>query len=337
MNRGLLMAGLAVGGYHLYRALKPRYSFKNRHVVITGGARGLGLVLARQLADAGARLTICNRDSAEVESAAAELRERGAEVYARVCDVAKADDLRAWLDSARRWLGPVDMLIHNAGIIQAGPIEAMTEADFRDSLAIHFWSSYHATMHLLPEMKSRGQGRIVNIASVGGKIAVPHLVPYAAGKFALVGLSDGLRSELAKDGIVVTTVCPGLMRTGSHLKATFKGRHEEEYAWFAASNAAPGISMSAERAAAKILDACALGDAEVVLGASAKLGVVMRALAPNLTQEILTLVNGHVLPEPGGIGTQKRSGHQSRGQLPETVTTFTDQAAVRNNETRTVT
>src|ERR687891_1372920 len=105
-------------------------------------------------------------------------------------------------------------------------------------------------MHaVIPLMKRQSYGRIVNIASIGGKVAVPHLLPYVASKFALVGLSEGMRAELLKDGIYVTTVSPGLMRTGSHLNAFFKGQHKKEYALFSIANALPLFSTSSKRAA----------------------------------------------------------------------------------------
>src|SRR5207253_471193 len=163
------------------------------------------------------------------------------------------------------------------------------------------------------------------------KVALPHLLPYTASKFALVGFSHGLRAELRRHGIVVTTVCPGLMRTGSHLNAEFKGRHEEEYAWFAAGGSTPGFSMSAERAACQILSACARGDAEVIVGLPAKLLVAAHALFPNLMAELLALTNAHVMPEPGGIGRAAVKGKHSRGKLPDTVTAISDKAAARNN------
>lgn len=334
MNRGLLLAGLGVAGYYAYRALKPRYDFRGKHALVTGGSRGLGLILARQLAAHGANVSICSRHADELARAAADLRGRGAKVIAQACDLTDAAQVRAFVRTARAGLGPIDVLIHNAGVIQVGPLEEMTEADFQESLQIHLWAGYHAAMAVLPEMKARKTGRIVNISSFGGKVAVPHLVPYAVGKFALVGLSDGLRAELAKTGVVVTTVCPGLMRTGSHLNAEFKGKHDEEYVWFASGNATPGMSMNADRAARKILDACALGDAELVLGLPAKLAVIMRNLAPNLTAELAALIDRHVLPTPGGIGQQRMKGHDSRGKLPATVTTLSDRAAAANNEVR---
>src|SRR6201982_336127 len=105
-------------------------------------------------------------------------------------------------------------------------------------------------------MRVWGGGRIVNISSMGGKVAMPHFAPYSASKFALTGFSDAIRSELARENIHVTTVAPGLMRTGSHVNAQFKGEHDAEFGWFAAASGMPLISMNAERAARKILAAC---------------------------------------------------------------------------------
>src|SRR5262249_59696441 len=97
---------------------------------------------------------------------------------------------------------------------------------------------------------------IVNIPSIGGRTAVPHMAPYSASKFALAGFSDAIRAELARDKIYVTTVTPGLMRTGSHIHAKFKGNHAAEYRWFDWSRKIPLASISIERAARKISDAC---------------------------------------------------------------------------------
>src|SRR5204862_108983 len=148
-----------------------------------------------------------------------------------------------------------------------------------------FWGPLYATCAVLPQMRARRDGRIVNISSIGGRVGIPHLVPYSASKFALVGLSEGLRAELAKDNIIVTTVCPGLMRTGSPRNATFKGRHRAEYAWFSISDALPVLTMSAERAAQKIVTACKRGDAELVLTIQAKLAAMFHGLFPGLTAD----------------------------------------------------
>lgn len=332
MSRTLLAAAFGVGGYLAYRALKPRYDFRGKHVVITGGSRGLGLVMARQFAMCRAKLTICSRDGNELDRAEAELKEFGVPVVAVECDVTDRDRVREFLAVARRSNGPVDVLVNNAGVIRVGPVEEMTPTDFEQSLQTHFWAALYTTLEVLPEMKARRAGRIVNIASIGGKIAVPHLMPYSVGKFALVGFSSGLRNEFARHGIVVTTVCPGLMRTGSHLNAEFKGRHEEEYRWFAVGNAVPGLSTSAESAARSIIAACSRGDAELVIGLPAKAAVAAHALCPNLTADVMACVNRWMLPEPGGAGPDVSRGRDNRAAVPGWITTLTDRAAARNNE-----
>lgn len=332
MNRGLLLGALGVGGYLAYRALKPRYDFRCKHVVITGGSRGLGLVMARQFADAGARLSICSRDPDELLRAEAELRERGARVRAVECDVTDRSRVREFFEVARRHNGPVDVLVNNAGVIRVGPVEEMREEDYEHSLRTHFWAAYYSTTEVIPEMTARGGGRIVNISSLGGKVAVPHMLPYAAGKFALTGFSEGLSAEVARHGIVVTTVCPTVMRTGSHLNAEFKGQHEKEYAWFALLNGMPGFSVPAETAAGKILAASARGDAELVLGIAGKLRVAAQAVCPNLMADLMSLANRWLLPDPGGIGPAVAKGRDSRGTLPAFATRLVDRAAAINNE-----
>ncbi|HJZ53928.1 MAG TPA: SDR family oxidoreductase, partial [Gemmataceae bacterium] len=320
MNGALLLAGLGAAGYLAYRALQPRYSFRNKHVVITGGSRGLGLVMARQFARAGARLSICSRDPSELVRAVDDLTGRGAKVAAVECDITDRARVREFVAVARQRNGPVDVLVNNAGVIRVGPLEEMRLEDYEEAMRTHYWAALYTSLEVIPEMKARRTGRIVNISSIGGKIAVPHLLPYTGSKFALTGLSQGLRAELAKYGIAVTTICPGLIRTGSHLNAEFKGRHEEEYAWFAAGGSFPGFSMNAECAARKILDACARGDAEVVLGLPAKLAVAAFGICPNLTSAVLSLADRWIMPEPGGIGSAVAKGRQSRGKLPDTVT-----------------
>ena len=332
MSRFLKLAALAAGGYLAYRLVRPCYDFDGKHVVITGGSRGLGLVLARQLIDSGARVTICSRDTNELARAFDELESRGGRVAAIECDVTDPARVREFFAVARRQNGPVDVLINNAGVIRVGPMEEMRAGDYEQSLRTYFWAALHTVNEVVPEMKARRTGRIVNIASIGGKISIPHLLPYTTGKFAMVGYSNGLRIELARHGIVVTTVCPGLMRTGSHLNAEFKGHHEEEYAWFATGGGMPFFSMSAECAARKVLSACAHGDAEVVLGLPAKLAVAAQAISPNLTAGVLALVNQKVLPDEGGIGTAVAKGRDSRGALSPTITALSDRAAAENNE-----
>ncbi|MDB5309253.1 MAG: family NAD(P)-dependent oxidoreductase [Gemmataceae bacterium] len=334
MNRFATLAAAGAGAYMTYRWLWPGYDFRGKNVLLTGGSRGLGLVLARELAARGASLAICSRDPDELTSAFEELVLTGARVVAVECDVTDRDRVREFVAVARQRLGPVDVLVNNAGIIGVGALEDTRLEEFELSLKTHLWASLYTTLEVVPEMKARRTGRIVNISSFGGKVAVPHMLPYVVGKFALVGLSHGLRAELARYGIVVTTVCPGLMRTGSHIQAEFKGRHEEEYRWFAIGNAIPGFSMNAERAARQILRGVALGDAEVVLTIPAKAAVVAQALFPGLVSAVLAAANRFILPDPGGIGPQRVKGYACRAATPGMFTTLSDRASARNNEIR---
>src|SRR6185503_5499356 len=217
---------------------------------------GLGFVLGRELAREGARVALLARDPEELYSARWQIAAQGSEVITLPCDVRDREQVASAMRKVADCFGGLDVLINNAGIIQVGPLEHMRFEDFEEAMAVHFWGPLHSTFAALPWLRRQGGGRIVNISSIGGLIAVPHLLPYCASKFALVGLSDGLRAELRRHGIRVTTVCPGLMRTGSAFNAGFKGRHRREFAWFAISSSLPLLTISAKRAARQIIRAC---------------------------------------------------------------------------------
>jgi NAD(P)-dependent dehydrogenase (short-subunit alcohol dehydrogenase family) len=331
----LLWAAAGAGALLAARAVVRKvndYDLRGKTVLITGGSRGLGLVMARELAREGAQIAICARDVEELERARMDLVRRGARVQAVSCDITDRAQVEEMVREVREHFGRIDVLVNNAGVIEVGPVEVMTLEDYEEAMKTHFWGPLYTTFSVLPEMRERGEGRIVNISSIGGKISVPHLLPYSASKFALVGFSEGLRAELKKDGIVVTTVCPGLMRTGSPRNATFKGQHRAEYAWFSISDSLPVSSMSAERAARQIITATRRGTAEIVLSIQAKAAVLFHGIFPGLTADLLGQIN-KLLPEAGGIWTARAQGKDSTSEAaPSWWTTLSDQAAVRNNE-----
>jgi NAD(P)-dependent dehydrogenase (short-subunit alcohol dehydrogenase family) len=309
-----------------------RFKFQDQVVIVTGGSRGLGFALTRRLARMGARVAMLARDEAVLERARDNLQRRGLTALAVRCDVRDPAQIEAAVATVTRELGPVTMLINNAGIIQVGPMETMTPEDYEDAMRTHFWGPLHMTLAVLPGMRERGSGRIVNIASIGGKITPPHLLPYDASKFALVGLSEGMRAELAKDGIRVTTVCPGLMRTGSVYNAFFKGRHREEFTWFAIGASLPILSISAERAVSQILRAARRGRAEIMPSRLAALAARVHGLSPRLTAAVFGLVN-RILPGPGGIGTRRVRGRDSQTALTSSfLTTLSQRAALEYNQ-----
>ena len=333
----LLLAGAALAA--TARAVRRRQpiQLRDRVAVITGGSRGLGLLIARELAAEGARIAILARDPAELDLARRELAAIGGQrVLALPCDVRNEDEVRWAIDATVERFGRLDILVNNAGVIQVGPLEHMELEDFEEAMRVHFWGPLYATLAALPHLRKRETGRIVNISSIGGRIALPHLVPYSASKFALVGLSDGLRTELAKEKIYLTTVCPGLMRTGSHVNARFKGKREEEFAWFAVSDSLPLTSMAGRRAARRIVEACRYGEPTLILTPQAKAAAIANTVVPNLTARVLELV-ARLLPEPStdGDGQEARPGwQQSSRWAPSFLTRLSDEAAVENNELR---
>jgi short-subunit dehydrogenase len=307
--------------------------------VVTGASRGLGLLLARELARHSCPLVICARDAAELDRAAGQLREAGAEVTAVVCDITDEASPRLLVDTAIERYGRLDILISNAGIIQVGPVQDGQAGLFETALDTMALAPVRLALTGLPVMRRQGHGRIVTIASVGGKLSVPHLLPYSTAKFAAVGFSEGLRAELGRGPVTVTTVVPGLMRTGSHLQARFTGQAGKEFTWFALGASLPLVSMDAERAARQIIGAVRQRRAEVILTPAAQLVSRAAGLAPGLTSEVLHLVQRLALPAPPGQAAQGGEpvpGHELNPALPrnafDRLTTLGRAAASRFNE-----
>jgi NAD(P)-dependent dehydrogenase (short-subunit alcohol dehydrogenase family) len=277
--------------------------------LVTGGSRGLGFLLARELARAGCRVAICARDLPELERARAALAREGHRLTALPCDVADRAAVERLVAEVTATLGGLDVLVNNAGLIDVGPLETMTVEDFERALGVMFWGTLYPTLAAVPAMRARGGGRIVNVTSIGGRLSIPHLLPYSCAKFAAVGLSEGLHAELARHGIRVTTVVPGLMRTGSHLRARFKGRQAAEFTWFSLGATLPPFSMDAERAARRIVAAVRRGRSDVVLTVPAKLAAIVHGVLPGTTATLLGWVH-RALPDPDGAGTAAAPGEE---------------------------
>ncbi len=268
--------------------------------LVTGGSRGLGLCIARELIREGCRVALCARDENELYRAKEILEAEGGTVFVFVCDSTDEAQVQETVRKTLAHYGHVDLLVNDIGQISTGPAQLMTVQDYKHEMEVNFYSTLHFTYALLPHFQSRGGGRILNIASLGGRIAVPHLLPYSCSKFALTAFSEGLRAELRRDRITVTTILPGTLRTGSHYQAKVKGQRAKEYRNFALSATLPLLSYSAEAAAKEAVSALKRGEAERVISPPAKLAATVHGLFPGVTADFFALFNEYVLPSPEG-------------------------------------
>lgn len=324
---GLVAAGVAV-------LRKREIDLTNQVVLITGGSRGLGLAVAQEFGKRRCRLAICARDAEELDRARRQLEAAGREILTIPCDVSDPVAVRNMVSLVRERYGRIDILVNNAGEIRVGPLENLTTSDFEQALSVMFWGTVHPTLEALPLMRGQGGGRIVNVTSIGGKVSTPHLLAYSCAKAAAVAFSEGLRNEASRDGIHVTTVVPGLMRTGSHVNAIFKGKQEDESGWFGIAASLPFLTIPASRAARGIVCAVRRGTSETILGIPAVLLAKAWALCPGTMSRLLTVVNS-LLPSPVPGPSHEESGlrlEPRHGSLYHVLTTLNRRAGRRLNQ-----
>jgi NAD(P)-dependent dehydrogenase (short-subunit alcohol dehydrogenase family) len=299
--------GAAAAAIAATRALTSTPVAEGSVVLVTGGSRGLGLAIARRFATTPVKLVLASRKMDELQQAQASLQAefphlQPADFYLVACDLAQPAECKRLVEETIARYGRIDILVNNAGIIEVGPVESQTTEAFERAMQINFMAAMYviwaALPHLLKQAPLAGKRRaaIVNIASIGGKIAVPHMLPYSAAKFALVGFSEGLHAELRHKGIRVTTVCPGLIRTGGEAHAKFVGDVEFERRWFDFAANTPGISVTAHYAANVIHRAVAQGRAEITISPQAWLAARTGGLFPETLQLANALTNEYILP-----------------------------------------
>ncbi len=323
--------GVAAGGLVASALRRPRQRVLNGAVVlITGGSRGLGLALAEEFAHCGSHIAICARDEAHLEGARTRLEALGADVFAMPCDVRDRKAVERFVMATTDHFGRVDVLVNNAGVMSMGPMHSLGVDTFEDAMATMFWGPLYATFAVLPQMRARGDGAIVNISSIGGKVAAPQMVPYAAAKFAVTGLSEGLHAELASHGISVLTVAPGFMRTGSPYNATFAGKPRVQFAILNVLGNSRFTSIDARVAAHQIVDAVQRREAELFVGAQARLLARAQGVFPGVMGRVMG-VAARALPE-GALDevVASASGWDSRSIVSESFLTRHGQQAARD-------
>ena len=302
-KRTIGVAALAVGMARLAWELTKRrraIELRGATAVVCGASRGLGRAIALELGRRGiGKIGICARHEHELEKVAAELREMGVQVCAEACDLSDAKEVERFLGSTCAPLGPIDILVTNASTIAVGPLESWTKDDFDRALASTFYTTLNPVLAVVPKMRQRKRGTIAVITSIGARVGVPHLAPYCAAKFGVMGLTESLRAELAADGVNILTVVPGLMRTGSHVHAEFKGNHDREYAWFGTGAPAALVALGAPPPARRLVSGHAHGELEVAFTPEARIAPLLRAVTPGLWAETMALVARFLPRWPG--------------------------------------
>lgn len=299
----------------------------------------MGLRIAGELLDRGYAVSVSARSDDELRAAAEQLRREhpGASVRTDVCDVRDREAVRRLVADVEAGLGPIEVGITVAGVIQTGPAAAMTDQHYDDAIATMLSGPVAVGRTLADRMTGRGHGRIGTVTSIGGMVSPPHLLPYATAKFGAVGFSDGLAAALAGTGVTATTVVPGLMRTGGHERASFTGDAPAEYAWFATAASLPLLSVDADRAARRIVSGVLAGAPMVVLTPMAWLAIRVRGLAPGTVTRLMGVAN-RLLPEapPRAEESPTVEGREADRRLGSRfvrlLTTLGSRAAARGNE-----
>ena len=188
-------------------------SLQGRGAVITGGGRGIGQAIVSSLAGAGAAVVVSSRTAEQIESVAEVLTEAGCNAHAVVCDVTDPDQVRCLADQARQLVGPVQILVNNAGVASSAPLKNITLEEWNRLLTVNATGPFLCTQAFMPDMLASGWGRVVNVASIAGKVGAPYIAAYAASKHALVGFTRAVAAEVAAQGVTVNAICPGYVDT----------------------------------------------------------------------------------------------------------------------------
>lgn len=259
-----------------------RESFKEKTVVVTGASSGIGKALALRLADEGAWLALAARNAQRLEALAGECRQRGGRAIAVPTDVADEPQCRVLIQRTQEAYGHIAMLINNAGMDVVSTLDNLPDLHlFKQVMDVNFYGTVHCTYHALPYLKA-SSGRIVNISSLGGVLAIPFNTSYVASKYAINGFSDSIRMELTQTGVSVTLICPSWVVTEFHERYLDRDGQPRGAAGRAIYT---DKMMTADRCAQIILKAARRRKRQILFSPGL-MGAFLKLIAPNLVDRI---------------------------------------------------
>ena len=204
---------------------------KDKVAIVTGGTAGIGLATALKFVQEGARVAICARTAESVARTVKLLQDAGGEVFGKVADISKPAEITAFIAAVAGHFGRIDILVNNAGTSMRGPFLQMTDADWESDLELKLYGAIRCSREVIPHMKKQHGGRIINLATIGGKQPAASSMPTSVSRAAGLALTKALSKELAGDNILVNAVCIGKIKAGQHEK-TAKAKGQEMDAFY---------------------------------------------------------------------------------------------------------
>ncbi len=263
---------------------------KNKVALVTGAATGVGEATSIAFAREGCDLVLATRKNAEgLQATAEKIRAMGRKALTVMADVSKRDDVEKLCQAAIKEFGRVDILMNNAGVGLTCELKDMSQEDWEWIMGVNFWGTVYTLHYLLPHMIERKSGHIVNVSSGAGLMGLPAAGAYTASKFALVGLTEVLRTELERFGIGVTAVCPSVIRTNIFDSMPVKGFKKE------VAQPPAIFRKTPESAAKQIIRAVKWNQAVLVITANARILYYIKRVSPTLSRKVAGSIFKEVL------------------------------------------